>query len=136
MKNNIKAKIKLASICASAIMTLSGCGSKHTNVIEAKNDTEKLWIIKDVTTGEKRFFDYTNAARESVIPFDFFRVGDTVSFRIGVLYNDRHLYCQSPIIDSKFFEIKYNKKVLTYRQDSMRCAEVISKLTERFNNQR
>ncbi len=56
MKRNIKTNLKLAGICATAMMTLSGCGSKYTNVIEDISGNKVL--VKDIKDGKQRIIEF------------------------------------------------------------------------------
>ena len=83
------------------------------------------------------FFIFGYVASIGIMLLSVYGLEDgTGAIRVGFLYNDTYLYCQSPMIDSRCFEVYYNKKELNYRRDSVRRAEKIAKLTERFNNQR
>lgn len=77
MKNNIKTNLKLAGVCASAMMTLSGCGSKYPNIIEDISGNKIL--VKDVTDGKERIIEFgigTSSWKWNRLKYS--QIGDTI----------------------------------------------------------
>lgn len=77
MKKNIKTNLKLAGVCATAMMTLSGCIAGHTNVIESVS-FDKL-LVKDVIDGEERIIELGKYYNKHMGDgFKYYCVGDTI----------------------------------------------------------
>lgn len=114
MKNNIKAKLKLASVCASVIMTLSGCGSKHPNVVEAVSENKLL--VKDIKDGKQRIIELGNYTGLHVNGgVKYFRIGDTINVMEKMVYSGYQ--------DDKIILIYnspcYNQYTLAFNRDSL-----------------
>ncbi|MCQ2582039.1 MAG: hypothetical protein MJ170_03600 [Alphaproteobacteria bacterium] len=94
MKRNIKTNLKLAGVCATAMMTLSGCGTKYTNVIE--DISEDKILVKDVTDGKERIIEFVHNNESYNIWEKYLKdshIGDTVVLKVvRPVYNNYNRY--------------------------------------------
>ena len=119
MKHDIKTNLKLASVCATAMMTLSGCEDpNHVNVIEAVS-FDKL-LVKDITDGEERIIElgkyYKNYMDDG---FKYYHVGDTITI-IDYMPKPGYRYEQCiPVwnsLDAKKYSIYFSNDSLKQRR--------------------
>lgn len=117
MQKKIKTNLKLASLYATMMMTLSGCGTKYTNVIE--NVSSDKLLVKDVADGKQRIIELgKNATKYLNEGFKYFHVGDTIFIveewsKCGY-QNDRCIL----VYDSDYhnqYRIVFNKELLFRR---------------------
>lgn len=131
---NIKAKVKLASVCATAIMTLSGC-AKHTNVIEAVSS--EVILVKDITDGKQRIIVFPLDRSDSDIykrKLKFSNVGDTVILE----YNDnKHYGDQKCFVQGSNTYVHFNDTLISKRFDQWAFDTIKSKIIcEKQGNQK
>lgn len=79
MEHNLKTNLKLAGICATAMMTLSGCAAKYRNVIESVS--QDSIFVKDLQDGKQRIIDFTDKDDRLL----YSRVGDTIVFKESII---------------------------------------------------
>lgn len=116
MSKSIKTNLKLAGVCATAMMTLSGCWHEHTNVIEYMSNDKML--VKDINTNKyKTVFLGRNAGYIMKDPLKYACVGDTI------IINEYPVICGYDKNDSikvydgpTRYHITFNDKLLQERK--------------------
>ena len=99
------------------LFVLTGCKrQEHKNVIIDKitNDTERMFLLSDIQSGQKRVFVYSCGNRKSQC--DYLEAGDTISvFTGGVLVSGRN-YQKQLVLRGGEVEIEYDTKRVHARQ--------------------
>ena len=112
---NISAKYKLMALVP--LFVLTGCKrTEHKNVIIGKvsNDTERVWLLHDIQSGQERVFSYTKGNRKS--PYDYLEVGDTVSLFTGGRLLSEDCYQKHLLLNFNDVDVKYNADTVSFRQ--------------------
>ena len=126
MEHNVKTNLKLAGICATAMMTLSGC-VKRANVIENVG-SDKI-LVRDVMDGKERIIEFVSN-RDSYIwerHLKYSCVGDTVILKVArSLDNYNKHKC---FVDGFSVYVHFDNELHSVRQeqakfDSLKCAIV------------
>ncbi|MBR5354601.1 MAG: hypothetical protein IK122_00555 [Alphaproteobacteria bacterium] len=99
------------------LLALSGCKKQeHINVVTEKvtNDTERLFLLSDIQSGQKRAFFYASGNRESL--YDYLKVGDTITISTGGTLLSNRNYQKHLVLRGGEVEIAFNVDTLRARQ--------------------
>ena len=99
------------------LFALVGCKrTEHKNVIVGKvsNDTERVWLLHDIQSGQEIVFYYTKGNRKS--PYDYLEVGDTVSLFTGGRFLSEDCYQKHLLLNFNDVDVKYNIDTIKARQ--------------------
>jgi len=122
---HINAKYKLLALVP--LMVLTGCKKteKYTypNTVDeiVTIDNQKIVLLSDVSTGQKRFFKieygYSNFAmthsNKIFADFDYLQSGDTIT----LITSTKDNYENNAILDGNFWGVKYNADTIYARKE-------------------
>jgi len=110
---NLNTKYKILALIP--LFALMGCKrQEHKNVITGKiaNDTERLFLLSDVQTGQKRVLQWNSKKAE----YEYLNVGDTVSVFTGSRIMGNKLYEERLVLYDYEIELQCNEDSISERK--------------------